>query len=114
MKSAVSGRAPACILYLIPLKPEHQRMIELAIQSGAYHSCSLPPTRKSMPVCAARKEISSSRMRGAFRTTNAGEIMDLQTIVGGTGELAGASGILQAVGTFTSAAGGQSEYDGTI
>jgi hypothetical protein len=52
---------------------------------------------------------------GVFRTTGEGEILDLQTIVGGTGELAGASGIIRADGVFDSATGsGESEYVGNI
>lgn len=44
-----------------------------------------------------------------------GEILDLQTIVGGTGELASASGIIRADGLFDSATGsGESEYVGNI
>jgi hypothetical protein len=34
------------------------------------------------------------------RSTGDGEILDLQTIIGGTGELAGASGVWRASGTF--------------
>lgn len=51
---------------------------------------------------------------GAFHTTGAGEIVDLQTIVGGTGELAGATGALRAEGTFTAELGGRSTYVGTV
>ena len=51
---------------------------------------------------------------GAFHTTGPGEIVDLQTIVGGTGELAEASGALRAEGTFTAEAGGRSTYVGTV
>ncbi len=52
---------------------------------------------------------------GVFRTIGDGEILDLQTIIGGTGELAGASGVLRASGTFNSATGtGESEYTGNI
>ncbi len=51
---------------------------------------------------------------GTLRAIGAGEIVDLQVIVGGNGGLQGASGVLQAVGTFTFAAGGRSEYGGTV
>lgn len=54
------------------------------------------------------------RNTGAVRTTGAGEIVDLQTIVGGSGDFAGASGVLTAVGTFSFAGGGRSEYAGTV
>ena len=50
---------------------------------------------------------------GAFRTIDEGSIVDLQTIVGGTGDLAGASGALRAEGTFTVGAG-ESRYSGTV
>lgn len=51
---------------------------------------------------------------GALRTTGNGEIVDLQVVVGGSGGFAGASGVLQASGAFTFAAGGRSEYVGVI
>lgn len=52
---------------------------------------------------------------GVFRSTGDGEILDLQTIIGGTGELAGASGVLRTSGTFDPATGmGESEYVGTV
>jgi hypothetical protein len=51
---------------------------------------------------------------GAFRTIADGSIVDLQTIVGGTGDFTGATGALRAEGTFTTADGGRSRYTGTI
>jgi Protein of unknown function (DUF3224) len=50
---------------------------------------------------------------GAFAATG-GSIVDLQTIVGGTDELAGATGALRAEGTFAAATGGMSRYEGTV
>jgi hypothetical protein len=50
---------------------------------------------------------------GAFNTAGTGDIVDLQRIVGGTGELAGATGVLRASGTFV-AGSGESEYIGNI
>jgi hypothetical protein len=43
-----------------------------------------------------------------------GPIVDLQTIVGGNGGLAGASGALRAQGTFSAVDGGRSQYEGTL
>jgi Protein of unknown function (DUF3224) len=51
---------------------------------------------------------------GAFATGNGGPIVDLQTIVGGTDQLSGATGALRASGTFSAVSGGQSEYQGTV
>ncbi|MEZ4732886.1 MAG: hypothetical protein R3E79_37775 [Caldilineaceae bacterium] len=52
---------------------------------------------------------------GAFQTAGAGNIVDLQYIVGGTGQFAGASGALRASGTFDSATGmGESSYEGEV
>ncbi|MBE7549988.1 MAG: hypothetical protein HS126_02780 [Anaerolineales bacterium] len=48
-----------------------------------------------------------------FRTTGAGEFGEVDTVVGGTRELTGATGVLRAVGTFT-VAGGEGEYQGQI
>jgi hypothetical protein len=42
-------------------------------------------------------------------------VLDLQTIVGGTGDFTGASGSIQAFGTFDSATGtGSSGFVGTV
>jgi hypothetical protein len=54
------------------------------------------------------------RNTGAIRFTGAGEIVDLQVIVGGTGGLANASGVITSVGAFSFAAGGRSEYNGAV
>jgi hypothetical protein len=51
---------------------------------------------------------------GVFNTAGDGELADLCTITGGTGDLAGASGYLQTIGTFTAAAGGDSDYRGKL
>jgi hypothetical protein len=52
---------------------------------------------------------------GAFQTTGDGNIVDLQTIPGGTGELTGITGVIRASGTFNPATGrGESEYEGTV
>jgi hypothetical protein len=50
---------------------------------------------------------------GAYRTVGDGDIVDVQVITGGTGELAGATGVLRASGTFVDGAG-ESEYIGSI
>ncbi len=55
------------------------------------------------------------RNAGAYYAQGSGDIVDLQQIVGGTGELAGASGALRASGTFDPATGmGESEYMGNV
>lgn len=52
---------------------------------------------------------------GAFQSAGDGNIVDVQYITGGTGELAGASGVIRASGTFNSATGmGESDYEGLI
>ncbi len=52
---------------------------------------------------------------GSFATTGRGDIVDLQTIVGGSGDFAGASGTIQAFGTFDAATGvGTSDFVGTV
>lgn len=45
--------------------------------------------------------------------TGTGKFAEVDTIVGGTGEWAGVTGVLQAVGTFTDA-GGEGRYTGEI
>lgn len=49
-----------------------------------------------------------------LRTTGAGEFAEVDTVVGGTGDWAGATGVIQAVGTFTFEAGGTGNYSGQI
>ena len=52
---------------------------------------------------------------GAFQSAGEGNIVDLQTITGGTDELTGASGAIRASGLFDPVAGeGSSEYEGMI
>ncbi|MBL8471522.1 MAG: hypothetical protein KF778_15620 [Rhodocyclaceae bacterium] len=52
---------------------------------------------------------------GSIRGAGAGEIVDLQVIVGGTGDFAGASGAIMSNGHFDQATGsGTSEYSGTV
>jgi len=51
---------------------------------------------------------------GVFTSTADGSIVDLQTIVGGTGRLAGASGFIRASGTFSFTDGGISSYEGSV
>lgn len=56
----------------------------------------------------------SCKDAGAFRTTGAGEVSSVCTIIGGTDGLAGTSGVIQFVGTFTTAFGGAGDYRGTL
>jgi hypothetical protein len=52
---------------------------------------------------------------GAFQTTGDGNIVDVQYITGGSGELNGISGVIRASGTFNPATGmGESEYEGVV
>jgi hypothetical protein len=52
---------------------------------------------------------------GAFLTTGDGDIVDAQVITGGTGGLAGATGLLRASGVFDPQTGsGESEYIGSV
>jgi len=51
---------------------------------------------------------------GAFTSNPDGSIVDLQTIVGGTGRLAGATGFIRASGTFSFTDGGRSTYEGSV
>jgi hypothetical protein len=50
---------------------------------------------------------------GAF-AAGGGSIVDVQTVVAGTGQLTGATGALRAEGRFTFPDGGQSRYTGTV
>lgn len=50
---------------------------------------------------------------GAFRTVADGSIVDVQTIIDGTRDLAGATGTIRASGTFVNGVG-ESSYQGTV
>jgi hypothetical protein len=57
----------------------------------------------------------SFKSAGAFHTVGTGEIVDLQSITGGSGAFGGASGALRASGVFDPVTGsGESEYSGTV
>ena len=49
-----------------------------------------------------------------LKTTDAGDFAEVDTVIGGTGELAHATGVLRAQGTFTAAAGGEGAYTGEV
>ena len=52
---------------------------------------------------------------GAVQLTGDGNIVDVQVITGGTGELSGASGVIRASGLFDFSSGeGSSQYEGMI
>jgi hypothetical protein len=50
---------------------------------------------------------------GAFQSAGTGSIVDLQTIIGCTGDFAGATGILRAERTFVDGQG-ESDYTATL
>ena len=50
----------------------------------------------------------------ALRTTGTGDFAEVDTVISGTGEWAGATGTLRAQGTFTVAGGGSGDYVGQI
>jgi hypothetical protein len=62
----------------------------------------------------ARDGALSSKDAVTLRTTGAGEFAEVDTIIGGTGGLAGATGVLTATGTFTAAGGGNGVYQGEL
>jgi hypothetical protein len=49
-----------------------------------------------------------------LRTTGAGEFAEVDTVVGGTGEWAGATGAIRTQGTFSATAGGGGDYVGQL
>src|SRR5262245_18833173 len=50
----------------------------------------------------------------AFRTVGDGDLVDVQTVIGGAGDFVGASGTLRIRGTFLAATGGSSSFEGTV
>jgi len=54
------------------------------------------------------------RNAGAFRTAGQGSIVDLQTIVSGSGGFTGLTGEIRATGTYSPTTGGRSHYAGTV
>ena len=51
---------------------------------------------------------------GAFHVEGAGEFGELYSVVSGTGDFVGATGVLKAVGTFNAVTGGDIVYQGQI
>jgi hypothetical protein len=49
-----------------------------------------------------------------LRTTGAGDFAEVDTVIAGTGQWAGASGVLRAQGRFTATAGGGGDYVGEV
>jgi hypothetical protein len=49
-----------------------------------------------------------------LRTSGAGDFAEVDTVIGGTGQWAGVTGVLRAQGTFTLAAGGSGDYVGEL
>ncbi|MFN8456589.1 MAG: hypothetical protein U0401_18295 [Anaerolineae bacterium] len=49
-----------------------------------------------------------------LRATGAGDFAEVDTVVGGTGRWAGATGVIQATGKFTFETGGKGNYSGQI
>jgi hypothetical protein len=50
----------------------------------------------------------------SFRTTGDNALADVQTIIGGTGDFAGATGSLRISGAFVPGIGGSSTYEGDV
>ena len=50
----------------------------------------------------------------AYRTVGNGDLVDNQTITGGTGDFAGATGSLRISGAFLPATGGTGHFEGTV
>ena len=49
-----------------------------------------------------------------LRTIGAGDFAEVDTVIGGTGQWTGATGVLRAQGTFTATAGGGGDYVGEV
>jgi len=54
------------------------------------------------------------KIAAAYRNVGGGDLVDNQTIIGGTGDFAGASGSLRVSGNFLAATGGVSRFEGTV
>jgi hypothetical protein len=50
----------------------------------------------------------------AYQTIADGNLVDIQTIIGGTGNFSGATGTLRISGNFLSDSGGSSNFEGTV
>jgi hypothetical protein len=63
---------------------------------------------------AGRRGTLTVKNAAAFRTVADGDLVDVQTITGGTGELVGTTGSLRISGNFIAATGGRSTYEGVV
>jgi hypothetical protein len=63
---------------------------------------------------AGRRGTLTVKNAAAFRTVDDGDLVDVQTITGGTGELVGTTGSLRISGNFIAATGGRSTYEGVV
>jgi len=62
---------------------------------------------------AGRRGTLTIKNAAVFHTTGDGELLDVQTIVAGTGDLAGATGVIRTAGTFVNGVG-RSIFDGQV
>jgi hypothetical protein len=62
---------------------------------------------------AGRRGTLTIKNAAVFHTTGGGELLDVQTIVAGTGDLTGATGVIRTVGNFVNGAG-RSVFDGFV
>jgi hypothetical protein len=62
---------------------------------------------------AGRRGTLTIKNAAVFHTGGNGELLDVQTIVAGTGDLAGATGVIRTVGTFVDGTG-RSVFDGSV
>jgi hypothetical protein len=63
---------------------------------------------------AGRRGTLTVKNAAAFRTVEDGDLVDLQTITGGTGDFVGTTGSLRISGNFIAATGGRSTYEGVV
>ena len=61
-----------------------------------------------------RRGVLSTKDSIVLRTSGDGEFAEVDTIVGGTGALAGATGVFTATGSYSAAVGGSGVYEGEL
>lgn len=104
MKGSMRGEARYTAASIMPSADTAATTVVFVIGDSTVVNVSIEGKRGTLTIKNA----------AAYRTTGNGDLVDIQTITGGTGDFAGATGSIRVSGNFLAANGGKAEYDGTV